>query len=300
MNYTLNQLRILVKLFEMNSITKTAEALFLTQPAVSIQLKKLQEQFDVPLYEIINKRVHFTDFGKEICKQSQIILNEVQIMKEKSLAYKGFLVGSIKISIVSTGKYVMPFFLTDFIKQYPALDLTVDVTNKQKVVQSLEENTVDFSLVSVLPDHLKLNRIDLMSNKLYLVGAPGYKIKNKRELNNFPLIFREKGSATRVSMETYIKKHDIQPTKTYELTSNEAVKQSVMAGIGLSIMPVIGIRNEIKLGLLEIYELKNLPIVTQWNLVWLSNKELSPAANAYIDFLHQEKERISKQRFVLE
>ena len=150
MNYTLHQLRIFLKVAHKQSVTKAAEELHLTQPAISIQLKKLQEQFDLPLIEIIGKKLYITEFGKEIMEASERILREVDEIKYKALAYKGQLAGELRLSIVSTGKYVMPFFLTDFLGKHAGVDLNMDVTNKSKVVQSLEKNEVDFALVSVL------------------------------------------------------------------------------------------------------------------------------------------------------
>ena len=152
MNYTLNQLRIYLKVTQTLSITKAAEELHLTQPAVSIQLKNFQHQFDIPLIEVLNKRIFVTDFGKEIAQAAEIILNEVHAINFKMHSHKGMLTGKLKISVVSTGKYVAPYFLSDFMKQHEGVELLMDVTNKSRVIDSLEKNEVDFSLVSVLPE----------------------------------------------------------------------------------------------------------------------------------------------------
>ncbi|MEZ4934585.1 MAG: LysR family transcriptional regulator [Saprospiraceae bacterium] len=158
MNYTLNQLEIFVKITEIQSITKAAEALHLTQPAVSIQLKNLQNQFDIPLTEVVGRKIYVTEFGKEIAQAAKKILAEVHAINHKTMAYKGHLTGKLKISVVSTGKYVMPYFLSGFVQQHPAIELDMDVTNKTKVIESLENNMVDFSLVSVLPDRLSIEK----------------------------------------------------------------------------------------------------------------------------------------------
>ena len=170
MNYTLNQLNIFLKVAQLQSVTKAAEELFLTQPAVSIQLKNFQDQFEVPLTEVIGRQLYVTDFGKEIANAAENILNEVYAINYKTLSFKGQLSGRLKISIVSTGKYIMPLFLSDFLKLHPNIELILDVTNKSKVLESLENNEVDFSLISVLPEKLLIDKIDLMQNKLFLVG----------------------------------------------------------------------------------------------------------------------------------
>lgn len=296
MNYTLNQLQVFLKIAQTQSVTKAAEELHLTQPAVSIQLRNFQAQFDIPLTEVIGRKIYITDFGREIAQAAEQILEQVSAIQHKTLAYRGQLFGKLKISVVSTGKYVMPYFLTAFMKAHPGVELEMDVTNKTKVVRSLEENAVDFSLVSILPDHLALHHVDLLENKLYLVGNPEVSLVEPLDLKALfeqsPLIFREKGSGTRQSMEKFIETQQLNVQKKMELTSNEAVKQAVLAGLGYSIMPLIGIRNELQNGAMKIIPVNGLPIHTVWQLIWLKSKNLSPVANAFLKHLNEEKERI--------
>jgi len=301
MNYTLHQLHIFLKICELQSITKASEALHLTQPAVSIQLKNFQEQFPIPLTEVVSRQLYVTDFGMEIAGAAEKILSEVRKINYKTHAYQGQLSGRLKISIASTGKYVMPYFLSDFMSQNKAVELIMDVTNKSKVVESLELNEVDFALVSVLPKKLKIDKVTLMQNKLFFVASKtlGLKkgISKKKLFESYPLIYREQGSATRNAMETFISNNKFSVAKKMELTSNEAVKQAVISGLGCSIMPLIGIRNELKNNDLEIIPVKGLPISTSWNLIWLKSKKLSPAAVAYLNFLNNEKEIIIREKF---
>ncbi|GAA4396738.1 LysR family transcriptional regulator [Nibrella viscosa] len=301
MNYTLHQLQVFLKISQTRSITKAAEELHLTQPAVSIQLRNFQDQFDIPLTEIVSRRVYLTDFGREIAEAAEKILNEVYAINYRTMAHKGLLNGKLKISVVSTGKYVMPYFLSGFIRQHEGIDLMMDVTNKLKVLESLENNEVDFALVSILPDHLKINHVGLMPNKLYLVGCgfdaePG-KVYEPALLKELPLIYREEGSGTRYMMEQFIDKNQITVRKKMELTSNEAVKQSLLARLGYSIMPLIGLRNEMVNNDLQIIPMTGLPMITTWNLIWLKNKQFSPVAQAYLTYLNKEKDNIIQERF---
>jgi len=149
MNYTLHQLKIFLKIAECKSITKAADQLHLTQPAVSIQLKRLQDQFEIPLTEVIGRQLYVTDFGQQILEVSKRVLSEAEVIKTTIDQYKGFLTGKIKISVVSTGKYVIPYFLQAFMEKYPGVEMIIDVSNKNRVVQSLVQNESDFSLVSV-------------------------------------------------------------------------------------------------------------------------------------------------------
>jgi len=301
MNYTLHQLKVFLKVAEHESITRASEDLFLTQPAVSIQLKKLQEQFSIPLTEVVGRQLYVTDFGKEIVVAAERILNEVDAINYKTIQYKNQLGGRLKISVASTGKYVMPYFLSDFMGLHKGVDLVMDVTNKTFVVKSLEQNEVDFALVSVIPDQLKTESLPLLKNKLFLVGSPKLKergkVSKKKLFENFPLLFREPGSATRNAMERFITANDLPILKKVELTSNEAIKQAVIAGLGYTVMPLIGIKNELKNGDIEIIPYKGLPITTQWNLIWLKSKNLSPVASAFRSYLEKEKGRIIETTF---
>jgi len=301
MQYTLHQLQIFSKIVEKQSITKASEDLHLTQPAVSIQLRNFQDQFPIPLTEVIGRKLYITDFGKEIAAAAEKILREVKEINYKTLAYQGQLSGVLKISVVSTGKYIMPYFLSDFMKQHKGIELILDVTNKAQVLNSLEKNTVDFSLVSVLPNKLQIEKIELMENQLYLVGNNDEKFTkkyyDKSIFATLPLIYREQGSGTRYTMERFIEKNNLPVSKKMELTSNEAVKQAVVAGLGYSIMPLIGIRNELNMGRLQIIPVKGFPIKSNWHMIWLKNKKFSLVAAAFLDYLKKEKRAIIQKRF---
>lgn len=300
MNYTLNQLQIFLTVVKTKSVSKAAEELFLTQPAVSIQLKNFQQQFDVPLTEMIGRTIYITDFGKEIAQSAEDILNQVQAIEHKMHANKGQLTGRLKLSIVSTGKYVMPYFLSSFMQENQRVELQMDVTNKNTVVESLKNNEVDFALVSILPQKMVVEKIDLLQNKLFLIGKSGQKIKpvNQKDFfNKVPLIFREQGSGTRQTMESFIERRKITVAKKMELTSNEAVKQAVLAGLGFSIMPLIGIRNELRNQELQIIPITGLPIKTTWSLIWLPGKKHSPVAAELLKYIKKEKSKIVHEQF---
>lgn len=301
MNYTFNQLEVFLKVVQTGSVTKAAEELHLTQPAVSIQLRNFQQQFKIALTEVVGRKLYITDFGKEIAMAAENILGHAYDIHYKTLAYKGELWGRLKLSVVSTGKYVMPYFLSGFMKQHPGIELMMDVTNKAKVIESLERNEVDFSLVSIVPATLSVNKISLLDNKLFLVGNKEAKTKKnvpvKELFEQLPLIFRENGSGTRQTMEKFITQHHLTVNKKMELTSNEAVKQAVVAGLGYSIMPLIGIKNELQNGDLKIIPVKGLPIKTVWRLIWLKGKNLSPVAASFLKYATDEKTTIVEKHF---
>ncbi len=299
MNYTLHQLRIFLKVADCQSITKASEELFLTQPAVSIQLKKLQDQFELPLTEVIGRQLYITDFGKKIAETSRRILEEADMIRYTIDQYKGLLSGKIKISVVSTGKYVIPYFLKSFMDQYPGIEISIDVSNKNKVVEGLINNESDFSLVSVIPKEVPINAIELMENRLYLVGSSRYDkpINSIKDIRKLTLLFREEGSATRMAMERFLNQRKVPIGKSMELVSNEAVKQAINAGIGFSIVPLIGLRNELASGSMKIFPLKGLPITTRWNLVYNKGKKLTPAQEGLIQYMEENKQQIAKEHF---
>lgn len=301
MNYTLNQLNIFLTVAQTLNITKAAEILHLTQPAVSIQLKNFTAQFDEPLIEVVNKRLFITEFGKEIAAAAERILNEAYSINYLMHSNKGELAGKLRLSVVSTGKYVIPYFLSDFMNKHKGVELKMDVTNKAQVVASLEKNEVDFSLVSVLPANLNLEKIELMQNKLFLIGNTEKKFNKKSYdktiFNEIPMIYRESGSATRLVMENYLRQHNLPIAKKMELTSNEAVKQAVIAGLGYSVMPLIGLKNELSNNQLQIIPVKGFPIKTTWYLIWLHDKKLSAVARTFLEYVQTEKRKIIHDKF---
>ncbi|MEN2280887.1 LysR family transcriptional regulator [Algoriphagus sp. SE2] len=291
MNYTIHQLQIFLKVVQTKSITKASEELFMTQPAVSIQLKNLQDQFDIPLTQVIGRQLYITDFGKEIAIIAERVIQELENINYKTQAFQGILTGKLSISAASTGKYVIPYFLSGFLEEHTGIDLVLDVTNKSRVVESLKNNEIDFALVSVVPEKLSIEEELLIENKLYLVGNQAVRDEKK------PLIYREEGSATRAAMEKYFDQEQGKSRKRMELTSNEAVKQAVIAGLGYSIMPLIGIQNELKNKELFILKTKDLPIKTDWRLIWLKGKKLSPVSQTFLDFIREEKKNILERNF---
>ncbi|MCB0840270.1 MAG: LysR family transcriptional regulator [Bacteroidetes bacterium] len=290
MNYTLHQLQIFLEVVKQQSVTRAAEEMHMTQPALSIQLKNFQMQFDIPLTELIGKRLYITDFGREIAEIAENILNEANAIKYKTKEYSGLLAGKLRISSASTGKYIIPYFLSGFLREHPGIDLRLNVSNKTLVLKSLQDNEIDFALVSVLPTGMDIYEEILLENKLYLIGNTPTLDKDQ------PLIYREEGSATRKAMDQYYGIHHTE-RKSMQLTSNEAVKQAVIAGLGYSIIPLIGIKNELSNGQLHIIPSQGLPMISSWRLIWLKKKKLSPVAEAYLNFIKNHKQEIIQNNF---
>lgn len=274
----------------------------MTQPAVSIQLKNLQEQFEVPLTEIIGKKIHITEFGQELVDTADRIYGELGQIEEKMLELKGLLGGKIRISAVSTGKYIIPYLMADFMKIHPHVEISLEVSNRYKVLAQLQENSTDLALVSLWPEELELESIQLAENKWYLACSPEKKDDYTAAIKEgkwemIPFVLREKGSGTRTIMEKFFQDRDIHVGSKLELATNEAVKQAVMAGLGASLLSNFSMAQEIKEGRIAILELPGLPIKADWKLIWLKQKKHSPAVKAFIRWLSEHRKKVLSAHF---
>ena len=303
MNISLTQLRALKAIALQESITGAARSLNMTQPAVSIQLKNLQEQFEVPLTEIIGKRIHITEFGQELVEMADRIFDEVAQIEQKMLGLKGLLGGKIRISAVSTGKYIIPYLMADFMKIHPHVEISLEVSNRYSVLAHLQENTTDLALISVSPpSDLAFDSITLEENKWYLACAPDLaeKFQAQIDANNWskvPFILREKGSGTRLKMEEFFNSRNIKVDSKMELATNEAVKQAVMAGLGASVLSNFSMSQEIEDHRITLLKYPDLPIKSMWKLIWLKQKKHSPAVLAFIRWISENKKSIFKSHF---
>jgi len=295
MNYTFRQLEAYHAVGSLLSFTKAAAKLYLTQPAVSIQFKTFSQQFDYPLIEYQSKQMVLTELGAEVLRRVTQILDHIAALNTLNKSLKDKLTGTLTLSVVSTGKYIMPYLVKTFIDALPDVDLVMDVNNRLKVIESLEKNCVDFSLVSVLPKNLPVEVLELIPNELFLMGSPRQKELWKTiNMGQMTYLLRERGSSTRSHMEKFLSMIRVTPNKKVELTSNETIKQSVIAGLGISVMPVIGLQRELSEGTVVIIEHPKLPIKTNWNLIWRQQKELSPVASAFLKHLKDHKESLLK------
>jgi DNA-binding transcriptional LysR family regulator len=304
MHYTLHQLKIFTIVAKHGSVTRASEQLNMTQPAVSIQLKNLQDQFDIPLTEIIGRKLYVTEFGKELVTIASTILASTEDINQRMLARKGLLTGKIKFSIVSTGKYIMPYYLAPFYKKYPNVELEMNVTNRREVLETMQENKTDFALVSILPNHLEVEEELLMPNALWLVAGRSFMPGTTQEtydisiLKNFPILYRENGSATRIVMEEYMSKVRVHPSIKLELSSTEAIKQAVIAGLGTSVLSIYSLRTELQTGDVRLLPLKGFPLYAHWRLIWLKGKKFSPASQAFLTSIRENKESVFDEHFV--
>lgn len=269
MNFTLQQLRAFVTVVSAGSVTRAAEELHLTQPAVSMQLRGFEDGFERPLFERVGRRMDLTPFGEEVLEHAKSILDEAHSIHRKRSEQPGEWTGNLSIASVSTGKYVLPRFLAAFAADHPHVSIQLEVTNRSRVIELLEQNAVDYALVSLPPERMEVESIPLVPNELHIVAPPGWRIPDPQSpafddwLSESALIFRESGSGTRRAFERLLAARGVDISPVWELATNEAVKQAVMAGMGISLMSVAGFAPEKRLGLIA-----STPVHGDWETAW--------------------------------
>ncbi|PKD45209.1 LysR family transcriptional regulator [Rhodohalobacter barkolensis] len=289
MSYTLHQLDVFASVAKNRSFTKAAKELFMSQPAVSIQVKKLQEHFEIDLVEVIGKQLHLTEAGIELYNSHKKITNELKNLDMALTELKGVMKGKLSIVAVSTAKYFMPYILGEFRNEFPQVQISLKVTDRIEVTSLLKENSCDLAVFSQLPDEMSLEYVEFLSNPLVLAASPKHDIANKKniqwkELEEFDFLIRETGSGTRLVMENLFNQENINPEIVMELSTNEAVKQAIMAGIGISLVSRYSLINEEKMGKISVLDVEGLPYVNNWKLVYPKGKKLSPVARSFIQF----------------
>lgn len=302
MSYTLHQLRIFETVASEGSVTGAAKKLHMTQPAVSIQLKQLQDHFGIPLTEIIGRKLYLTDAGKELYSRIRTINAELTIMETRLDEIRGAIRGKLHFSVVSTGKYFMPSILGRYKTLYPGIELQMEVSNRFTTFQHLKDNDTDFAVVSIPPKDLPVESLPIMSNPLVMAAPPGFVNETSgpipfRSLQDQPFLIREKGSGTRLILLDLIQKNRIEPNIAFELATSEAIKQAVMAGLGISLLSKFSIKSELQSGEIQVLNVENFPLVNTWQVIWRKGRNFSPAARTFLEFLESEKTHFEKNLF---
>ena len=296
-NVTLHQLRLFRSLGTHLSFTRVAEELHLTQPAVSIQIKRLEESVGLPLVEHMGKRLFLTDAGKELFEACQDVLERMRVLGEDMTGLEEGVRGPLNLAAITTAKYFMPHLLGVFLRDYPAVDPRLTITNQSRVVERLESNLDDLVIMGTIPENLDLEVEYFLDNPLVVVAPPDHPLAGER---NIPLariaeerfLSREVGSGTRQARTRLFAQHGLAAKVYMELGSSEAIKQAVMAGLGISVLSRHNISLELESGLLAVLDVEHFPLVRKWYAVHLKGKKLSHTTRRFLDFLLQDGARI--------
>jgi DNA-binding transcriptional LysR family regulator len=274
-------------------MTKAARQLHMTQPAVSIQIKQLQQSVDIPLIEVLGRKLYLTEAGKRLYEAYKTIDRELESFDAVISQLKGGLKGTLNVSCASTAKYFLPYLLGEFQKRYPEVKISLKVTNRNDVIHHLSQNEYDLAILTQIPKDESITSIPFLENPLVMVAHPEHRLSDEKkisidQLKDEPFIFRELGSGTRMEMEKYLKEHGINIKPIMEMGMNEAIKQAIMAGIGLSIISKLSLGNELALNKISILDMPDFPLMTQWNVLFKKEKKLTPVTQNFISFLQEE------------
>ena len=298
MHLTLRQLRVFEAVARHLSYTRAAEELHLSQPAVSMQVRQLEETAGLPLFERLGKGIELTEAGREIYNYSRSINRSLQEMDEVLQSLKGVNRGRLHVAVASTVNYFAPRLLAAFHQRYPGVTPRLDVTNREILMRLLDSNSIDLAIMGLPPTEIDVESESFMDNPLVVIAPPGHPMAEARaipmaHLASEVFVMREPGSGTRQAMERFFKEQGMAIRHGMQMTRDEAVKQAVRAGLGLSVVSLHTIELELETRRLKVLDVEGFPLARKWYLVYRRGKRLSPAARAFRDFVIEEAPRIA-------
>jgi DNA-binding transcriptional LysR family regulator len=297
MHVTLRQLNVFEAVARQLSYTRAAETLHLSQPAVSMQIRQLEDEVGLELFEKLGKKIQLTEAGRELFHYSQAINRQLREAEEVLESLKGLNRGRLKVAVASTVNYFAPRLMAAFSRRHPGVSVHLDVTNREALVRLLNANEADLVLMGQPPESLELESEPFMDNPLVVIAPSNHPLVAEK---NVPLeriteelfLMREPGSGTRQAMERFFDDHGLSLRRGMEMTRNEAIKQGVRAGLGLGVVSTHTIELELETRRLAVLDVEGFPILRQWYLVYRKGKRLSPVADAFRHFVLAEANAI--------
>lgn len=290
LHLTIRQLRIFDAVARHLSHSRAAKELYLSQPAVSMQIKQLEQSVGLSLFDQVGKQMHLTEAGQEMLYYTRSIAQQLEEMDAMLSELKGLEHGRLNIYAVSTASYFIAQLLAKFIQQYPKIKVSLNVANRDSVIKLLADNSADLAIMGQPPEGTDTLSQPFMENPLVVIAAlnhPLTKVRNikPKQLAQEVFLLREQGSGTRGVAERYFASHQLKLPTHMEMDTNEAIKQSVQAGMGLGIISMHCIELELEIKRLQVLDVDHFPIMRHWHVVHRKNKRLSTAANAFNQFL---------------
>jgi LysR family transcriptional regulator, low CO2-responsive transcriptional regulator len=290
MNITFKQLRLFLALADTGSISRAARECHVTQPTASMQLKAVSDALGVALYEVISKRVHLTDAGSDLARTARTVVDEWAAFEQRMDAAKGLTRGKLRVAVVSTAKYFVPRLLGTFCAKYPEIDISLEVLNRDGVVQRLRDNLDDLYIMSIPPPDIELEDRVFMPNPLVAIAARSHPLARARglklvDLGKLRFILRERGSGTRMAVDEHFARHKFKPNLRLELGSNEAIKEAVAGNLGVSVISSHALHGKAAEHGVSVLDVAGFPIDSRWHVVWHKSKRLSPIAKVFQEHL---------------
>lgn len=297
MHVTLRQLTVFESVARNLSFTQAAEELFLSQPAVSMQVKQLEQNLEVVLLDRVGKRVHLTECGREVKATSKRITQQLHELETVLDNLKNLNVGKLHLTVASTANYFLPAILAVFKQRLPKISIALNVTNRKNLLAALDDNDVDLVIMGQPPEDRDLEAGVFAINPLVIVARSDHQLAGQpqiplQRLKDEIFLVREQGSGTRIAMERFFHEQGIHMKTGMVAGSNEAIKQSVGAGLGLGLLSRDTLAMELRLNYLTILDVIDMPIIRKWHIVHRAGKRLSRSAAVFKDFLLNEGETI--------
>ena len=286
LHLTLRQLRVLEEVARHRSMSRAAEALHLTQPAVSMQIKQLEERVGMALIEQVGRRLFLTDAGAELAEHARRIGIQVAEAESALNQLRGLERGQLRLAVVSTANYVVPRLIASFSARHPGVHISLQVANREAVLAALADNRTDLAITGQPPEGSDVVAQHFMDNPLVVIAPPTHPLARSRrvelaQLRQEVLLVREAGSGTRAAMERFFIERGLELRTGSELGTNEAIKQAVQAGLGLGVISAQTIELELETGRLVVLPVEGFPILRHWYVVHRTQKRLSAAAQAF-------------------
>jgi len=293
MNITFRQLEVFEVVARLLSYTKASKELHLTQPAVSMQIKQLEDQAGMPLFEKIGRDIYLTEAGREMYHYSRLIAYQLEEAEEVLEQLKGTHTGQLEITVATTANAFATRMLSMFNKKFAGSTVSLEVTNRERLLKQLEDNEKDIAIMGRPPLDADLEIEPFADNPLVMVAAPDHPLVAHQPiplnmLQDQTFVVREQGSGTRTAMQRFFDEHNLSITSSMEMNENEAIKQAVQAGMGLGIVSIHTIELELETNRLVILDVEDFPIMRHWYLVHRKEKRLSPITQAFKDFVLNE------------
>lgn len=291
---TLRQLQVFESVARLGSFTRAAEELFLAQPTVSMQLKKLSETIGFPLFEQVGIRVHLTDMGREVYAACQEVFGALANLEMKVADTKGLKRGHLRLAVITSAKYLAPHLLGRFMRLYPGVEVSLTVTNRERLLERIAAYEDDLYIFGQPPDQLAVEAHMLIPNPLVVMAARDHPLAAARNiplkrLLEEPFIMRERGSGTRAAVIRAFEAKRLQPpTARMEFGSNESIKQAIVAGLGISVLSLHSLVLEGTGGPIAVLDVQGFPLERHWYVAHPKGKRLSLVAAAFLDFVKQE------------
>jgi DNA-binding transcriptional LysR family regulator len=301
-NASMRQLKVFVAVARHASVSRAAEELHLTPPAVSMQLKDLEADIGLPLFDRVGRNVSLTMVGEHLVVYAQRVLATLREADTAVARLRGLASGTLVIGMVSTAKYFLPRLLARFREEHPGVDLRLSLGNRETLVRQLHGNEVDLAVMGRPPRELDTRAEPFAAHPHAVVAAAGHRLAYAEAIPPSALagegfIVREEGSGTRAAMEQFFREHALRPPVIMEMSSNETIKQAVIANMGLSFLSLHTLGLELELGLLAVVPVEGLPLVRRWHVVNMRGRALSPAAEAFRYFILERAEAFLAQLF---